>query len=161
MNRKFLFLMILTFLLATVICSSVIKSELFVSAKQRAPVTAENCVETKPTMKGAVVAERCCSTTTTFNANGVPTTSSTTCNTCEYAGGGSLVGCHAYMGAPPPGELKPNPKAGPESSSVLSPSEQSNNTNPLKGKILEHGDALKGGSEPNSGITIKSNDTLQ
>lgn len=162
MNRKFLFLVILTLLLVTVICSSVTKSQVF-AAKPRAPATAQNCVETKPTMKGAVVAERCCNTTTTFNAQGQAIFSDTSCNVCEYSGGGGLVGCHAIMGAPP-GGLTPIPKAGSEPSSVLPPpstSEQSNNTNPLEGKTLKHGEALKGGSEPNSGIMIKSKDTLQ
>ena len=162
MHTKFLCLVILTFLLATVIGNSLIKSEVFVSAKRRAPAEATNCVETGPTMKGAVIAERCCTTTTTFNAAGVPTTQSTACNTCEYAGGGSLVGCHAYYGAPPPGSVTPIPKPGSESN-VLPPStsEQSNNSNPLEGKTLAHGNAVKGGSEPNNGITTKSNDSLQ
>jgi len=161
MDTKFLFLMILTFLLATVVCNSLIKSEVFVSAKQRAPATAENCVETAPTMKGAVIAERCCSTTTTFSPTGVPTTSSTSCNTCEYAGGGSLVGCHAYQGAPPPGGLK-HPNAGPESSSVLPPSEQSNNTHIKNGNIVKSGgSALKGDdtTQDTQGIRQGNNST--
>lgn len=159
MNRKFLYLVILTFLFVTVICSSV-QSEVF-AAKPRAPVTASNCVSVKPTKSGAVYAERCCDTTTFFNGAGQVTHSSTQCQTCQWAGGGTLIDCTSDYGAPP-GSVTPIPKPGSESN-VLPPStsEQSNNTNPLEGKTLKHGEALKGGSEPNSGISTKSNDTLR
>jgi hypothetical protein len=107
-------LIVISFLFVILIYSSVVKFD--ASARQRLPATATSCVAVKPDTThypNSVAAERCCDTTTYFNSAGLPTHSSTSCQTCQYSGGGGRIDCTSNSyGAPSPGGVKPPQSVG-------------------------------------------------
>jgi hypothetical protein len=84
-SRALVLVVAISFLFVILVYGSVVNFEVF--ARQRSPVTATSCVQVKPDKPGAVYAERCCDTTTFFDSLGRPTHSSTSCQTCQWAGG--------------------------------------------------------------------------